>query len=122
MPVALRFAAQCALDCRVDKDAIHGGIAGRQFEQFAVLRTPHRGVDVLTAFGDNARCRYLVALDRGQTPIRHRRQPNVALDAKLVRRMPGQHRPAARLRQVTDQEPAPSGRFAGRRQPLQKCN
>ena len=49
-----------------------------------------------------------LALGRRQSAVRHRRQPDVGVEPDLVRGMAGQHRPAARLRDVADQQPRPA--------------
>ena len=65
--------------------------------------------------------RHLLALVARQLPVRHRRQPDVGVEPDLVAGVPGEHRTAARLRHVADQDPGPAGILVGLgRQPLQQ--
>ena len=57
--------------------------------------------------GDQIDRRHLIALGGAQPPIRHRRQPQIGVEPDLVRGMAGQHRPAARLPDIADQETGP---------------
>ena len=50
---------------------------------------------------------------RRQRAVRHRRQPDVGVETDLVGGVAGQHRPAARLRDVADQDARASRRRAG---------
>ena len=45
---------------------------------------------------------------RQSAAVRHRRQPDVGVEADLMRGVAGQHRPAARLRDVADEEARPA--------------
>ena len=58
------------------------------------------------------------ARSRDSSPVRHRRQPDVGVEADLMAGVAGQHRAAARLRHVADQQagqPAPCGALAASR-------
>ena len=86
-----------------------------------MLRRPDRRIDIHPILCDNICCRDVVPLGRAEPPIRHWRQPNIGIEPDLVRAMAGQHRSAARLRDVTDEKPGPAGlarQFL--RQPLEK--
>jgi hypothetical protein len=121
--VRFAFAAQRALDRRVDKHALHHGLSGDRFQQETMLRGPGRRVDIPPISRDNVGCRYGVPLGRAEPPIWHWRQPNIGIQPDLVRAVARQHRSAARLRDVTDEKSGPPG-FARQslRQPLEKGN
>jgi hypothetical protein len=52
--------------------------------------------------------RQLLALLLGKSAVRHRREPNVGVEADLMAGVAAQHGPAARLRQVADQQARPA--------------
>ena len=119
--VRARLAAQRTLDRRVDKDALHAGLARHGLEQAPMLRRPGRLIDILAVGRDDIGRRHLVALGGAEPAARHRRQPDIGVEPDLVRAVPGQHRPAARLGDVADQEPGPAGlRRQLLRQPLEQ--
>ena len=73
------------------------------------------GSDVLPVVGDDVGGRHLLALLAGQLAVRHRRQPDVGVETDLMAPVAGDHRAAARLRHVADQQagPADRRRFVG---------
>src|SRR5262249_14961699 len=103
-PTAVRpgLAAQRAFDRGVDEDALDGWLARDGFEQTAMLRRPRHRIDVHSVSANDIRCRKLVTFGGAQPPVRHPRQPNIGIEPDLVRTVPCQHRPAARLRDVAD--------------------
>ncbi len=120
-PLRLALAAQRALDRRVDKNALHQGLSGDRLQQKTMLRRPDRRVDIHPIPRDNVCCRDAVPLGRAEPPIWHWRQPNIDIEPDLVGAVAGQHRSAARLRDITDEKPGPAGlarQFL--RQPLEK--
>jgi hypothetical protein len=54
--------------------------------------------------------------------VRHRRKPDIDVEADLMAGVIGQHRPTARLRHVANQETVPAGRFCVRGEPLDEAN
>ena len=99
---------QRLFDRGVDEDAldVRGLCCGLDHREMP--GGPDRRVDVAAILGDDIRCGHLFAFDPAQFSIRHRRQPNIGIKADLVARMSTDHRTAARLRHVTDQEAIPS--------------
>src|SRR5215203_4310053 len=65
-------------------------------------------VDVHAIGGNHHGRRHLLALAPGELAIGHRREPDVSVEANLMAGVAGEHRAAARLRQVADEEPAPA--------------
>src|SRR5439155_18513808 len=103
------LAAQRALDGGVDEDTFDLGPAREGFEQAAVLRPPHRRVDVSAIRRHDIGRRYVVALHRAETALRHRGEPDIGIELDLMRGVPGQHRLAAPLPDIPDQEARPAG-------------
>src|SRR5262249_12425921 len=108
-PLRPAFAAQRALDRRVDKNALHQGLSGDRLQQKTMLRRPGRRVDIHPIPLDNVGCRDAVPLRWAEPPIWHWRQPNIDIETDLVRAVVPQHRSAARPREVTDEKPGPAG-------------
>ena len=120
-PLRPDFAAQRALDCWVDKNALRQGLSGDCLQQKTMLRSPGRWVDISLIPRDNVCCGNGVPLGRAEPPIGHWHQPNVDIEPDLVRAVTREHRSAARLRDVTDEKPRPAGLARqSLRQPLKK--
>jgi hypothetical protein len=62
----------------------------------------------LTSLWSSATTPFLM-LDAAQLSRRHRREPDVGVEPDLVARVTGDHRTAAPLRHVADQEAGPEG-------------
>src|SRR6266849_8565944 len=106
--VALGFAAKRFLDRGVDEDALHARLLRGRADHREMARGPGARIDVEpvgTHHHDRGR---FLALFARQSPVRHRRQPDIGVEAYLVAGVPGQHRTAARLRHVADQYPRPA--------------
>src|SRR5215813_12891282 len=120
--VRTRLMAQLPLDRRVDKNARHLRLARECFEQAPVLWGP-RFVDLIAVGSDDIGGRHVLALAGAEPAARHWGEPDVGVETDLMRAVPGQHRPAARLGDVADEETGPIG---GHRQlwcdALQKCD
>ena len=116
-------AAQRHFDRRVDEDALDLGVRGGRLDHVEMAGRPQFRVDVAPAVGDHHRRRDFLALGAAELPRRHRRQPDVGIEADLVARMAAHHRTAARLRHVADQEagPRPGLRGPGA-EPLQEMD
>ncbi len=114
--VAGDVAAQRLLDRRIDQHALdlrvlRGGLVERD-----VRRRPDLRIDVLPVVGDHVGRHHLLALLAGQLAVRHRREPDVGVEPDLMAPVAGQHRAAARLRHVADQQavaPADLRRLVG---------
>ena len=85
-------------------------------------RRPDVGVDVLAVRRHHHGGRHFFALAPGQLAVGHRGQPDIGIEADLMARMAGEHRAAARLRHVADEEPGPAdlGAFLG--EPLEELH
>ncbi len=108
-PVAPRLPAQRDLDRRVDEDAVHARVARRVADETRVVRRPDVRVHVHPVRPDHVGRRHVLALVAVQALARHRRQPDVGVEPDLVRGVAGEHRPAAGLADVADQQPRPPG-------------
>ena len=75
----------------------HGEMAGR----------PDLRIDVLLVGGDHVGRGHLLALLARERRSRHRGEPDVGIEPDLVAAVAGEHRPAARLRHVADQQAGP---------------
>jgi hypothetical protein len=88
-----------------DAAELRGG--RRALDELQMCRGPYRRIDTERIFqhrhGD-----FILALFFGEDPIRHRCQPDIRIEADLVAGMSGQHRPAARLRQIADKKARPA--------------
>ena len=65
---------------------------------------------------------HVLAFGRRQLAVGHRRQPDVGIEAELMRGMAGEHRAAARLRDITDQKAGPTVPGGVARQALDQRN
>ena len=124
-PGAIRsgLMAQFALDRRVDKNPCDLRLACHCAIHFEVGRVPHRRVDMQPVGRDDLGCGHFVPLGGCKAAVWHWRQPDIGIEPDLVRAVAGQHRPAARLGDVADQETRPPrlGRHF-RRQPFDKLD
>ena len=120
--IAARLAAERLLDRRIDKNALDLRVFGRRLDDGVMGRCPDIRVDVLAVGADHHGGRHFFALGRSQFAIGHRREPDVGIEPDLVAGVPGDHRPAARLRHVADQKPRPAllGTLLG--QPFEECH
>src|SRR5690606_13745131 len=100
--------AQLLLDAGVYEDALDFGEAGRLPEQRRVHRRPSALVDVKRAIPDERLGADRLALGVGEAPLGHGHEPDVGVEADLVRGMPAGHWPATRLRDVADEQPVPA--------------
>jgi len=73
-----------------------------------MARRPDARIDVEAVGAHHHDRGGFLALVTRQSPVRHRRQPDIGVEAHLVAGVPGQHRTAARLRHVADQYPRPA--------------
>ena len=104
---ALVRLAQRLLDRRVDEDALDLGLLRRGLDDPRLTSAPMRGVDREPVGPHHVDGGHLFALGAVESMIWRRRQPHVGVEADLVRSVAGQHRPAARLRNVADQNARP---------------
>ena len=105
--------AQRLLDRGVDEDAFDLGLLGGRLDDARLTRRPMRGIDGEPVLAHHVDRRHFLAFAAAQRVVRHRRQPHVGVEADLMRSVAGQHRPAARLRNVADENARPNA-FAGR--------
>ena len=70
------------------------------------------GIDVEPVGAHHHDRGHFLALVARQSPVRHRRQPDVGVEPDLMAGVAGQHRAAARLRHVADQDSRPAGVLA----------
>ncbi len=104
--------AKFLLDRRIDEDALDLRVARSQHDQLRMFRRPDRTIDRQELVLLQHRCcRNILALAIGERALRHRRQPNIGVKADLVGRMPRQHRAAARLGDVAEQQARPADLF-----------
>ena len=108
-PLRPALAAERSLDRRIDKNALHQGLSRDRLQQKTMRRRPGRRIDIYPVPCDNVCCRDAVPLRWAEPPIWHGRQPNIGIEPDLVLAVPGQHRSAARLRDITDQKSGPAG-------------
>ena len=104
---ALVRLAQRLLDRRVDEDALDLGLLRRRLDDPRLALAPMRGIDGEAVGPHHVDGRHLFALGAVEPMVGHRRQPDVGVEADLMRGVAGQHRPAARLRNVADQNARP---------------
>ena len=106
--VAPGFAAQRFLDRGVDEDALHARLLRGGADHREMARRPGARIDVEpVGTYHHDRGRFLTLFAR-QSPVRHRRQPDIGVEADLVRGVAGQHRAAARLRNVAYEQAGPT--------------
>src|SRR5215471_14051831 len=122
MAVAAGVAAQRLLDRGIDEDAGDLRVLRRGPDQRHVRRRPYLRVDVPAVFGHDHGRRYFFPLLARQLAVGHWREPNVGVEAHLMAGMAGEHRAAARLPHVTDEETVPAGLGRLRREPLEERN
>ena len=108
VPVARDRVAELLLDAGVDQDAFDLRVARRPLQQARVRRRPQRVLHQMRLLVDHQRGAHALALRPRQGAVGHRRQPDIGIEPDLVRGMPGQHRAAARLRDIADQEARPA--------------
>lgn len=103
------LAAERDLQRRVDEDALDLGLGRDGADQAGMGRGPVARIDVAPIGTRHVDRRHVLALLAIEPAARHRRQPDIGIEPDLVRGMAGQHRPAARLRYVADQQASPAG-------------
>ena len=107
-PVALGLAADGHLQRRIDEDAPDAWVAGSGADQPGVVWRPGNGINIHPVGAGHVAGRHFLALRLRETAGRHWRQPDIGIKPDLVRGMPGDHRPAARLRDIADQQAGPA--------------
>jgi hypothetical protein len=75
--------------------------------------TSTRGIDVEAVLAHHHGRGNAFALLARQAPVRHRRQPHIGVEAELVRSVTRHHRPAARLREIADEDAVPARDLRG---------
>src|SRR5467141_3634345 len=105
--VALGFAAQRLLDRGIDEDALHARFLRRRADHREMARRPGARIDIEPVGAHHHDRGRFLALFARQSPVRHRRQPDIGVEAHLVAGVPGQHWAAARLRHIADQYSRP---------------
>ena len=83
-------------------------IARRPLQQRRMLRRPQRVLHQMRLLVDHQGGAHVFALRPGHRAVGHRRQPDVGVEADLVRGMARRHRAAARLRDIADQKAGPA--------------
>src|SRR4051794_2985350 len=99
------------LDRRIDEDALHFRVLGGGLDHREVAPRPDFGIDILFVLRHHVGCRHLLALLPREWRLRHRREPDVGVEADLMTGVAGEHWPATRLRHVADQQARPTGNF-----------
>jgi hypothetical protein len=116
------LAVQRLLDGGVDEDALDHRVPGGRLYDLRMRRRPQLGIDVLAVGGDHHGRRHLLALPPAELAIGHRSKPDVGVEADLMAVVAGEHRAAAGLRQVADQEPAPADLWRLLGQPFEELH
>src|SRR5581483_8813647 len=111
--VALGYAAQRLLDCRIDEDALNAGFLCGVPDNQHVTRREHVWIDVEPVVAHHHHRGGLLALFARQSAVRHRRQPDVGIEADLMAGMAGERRSAARLADVANEDAGPAGILVG---------
>ena len=96
-------AAERFLDRRIDENAFNPRIKGRRLDDRQLTGRPDRRIDIAAVGRHHIDRGHLLALDPLEFAVRHRRQPNIGIEADLMAGVTGDYRPAARLRHVADQ-------------------
>ena len=99
--------AQSLLDRGVDEDAIDLGLLGRGLDDPGLGGRPMPPVDREPVLGHHVDRRHVLALLERERMVGHRGEPDVGVEADLMRGVAGQHRSAARLGNVADQNAVP---------------
>ena len=89
--------AQGLLDRGVDEDALDFGLLGRRLDDRRLSGRPMLPVDREPVLGHHVDRRHVLALLERERMVGHRGEPDVGVEADLMRGVAGQHRPAARL-------------------------
>ncbi len=91
----------------MDEDARDFRVGGGAADEFGVGFGPDLRIDFLAAL-DDGNGRHLFALFAGQHAVGHGSEPDVGVEADLMAGMAGEHRAAARLGKVADQQARPA--------------
>src|SRR5258706_3922531 len=89
------------------------GVGGGALDQPDLARRPDRRVDGKVVGPEHGSCREVIALLVAEPVARHRREPDVGIEPDLMTRVAGQHRAAARLGHIADQEARPAVELLG---------
>ena len=98
-PCAIRpgLAAHRLLDCRIDEDAGDGRILRRLADQVGAGMGPNFRIDIELVLGDDVIRKRELAFLAGLHVIRHRREPDIGIEAGLVAGVAADGGAAARL-------------------------
>ena len=112
-PIPRRFSADCFLYRGINEHPLNLRLLSEKTQQPQVGGRPSRRINVETV-GAHDHCRlHFLALPKRQSPVWHRAQPDVGVQADLMRRMTVDHWSAARLRHVANEQAGPNSRGAG---------
>lgn len=123
VPVRSRFPAQRLLDGRVHEDPGDASFLSGGADDGRVLRRPSGRIHIEPVVAHHVRGRHLLPLAPRKAAVGHGSEPDIRIQADLVRGMARDHRSAARLRNVADEKTRPSvdARQAGG-EPLQEAD
>ena len=88
--------------------ALHDRVLRGRLDDAQVVGRPGRRIDVAAVGAHHVDGRGHLPLLAGQLAARHGREPDVGVEADLVRGMAGEHGAAARLRDVADEDARPA--------------
>ena len=83
-------------------------VGGGALQHASVRVGPHLRIDRLPIGRHHGSGRQILPLPLGQAPVGHRHEPDVGIEPDLVAGMAAQHRPAAGLGKVADQQARPA--------------
>jgi hypothetical protein len=120
--ISSSLAAQRLLDCSIDQDAGDGRILRSGADELGMLMSPHFQIDIEHIGRDYIGGRAELALRAALHVVWHRRKPNIDVQAHLMALVFGEHRPAAGLRHVADQQTVPANLFRVLGKPFDKAD
>ncbi len=100
--------AELLLDRGIDEDARHRGIERGAADELELAARPVGGVDDARLLVDHLLGDHGLALVIAERLLRHRREPDIDIEADLVAGMAGQRRTAARLAHVANEQSRPA--------------
>ncbi len=104
------------------EDAFHLGVGRGALDELGVLLGPDVRIDRLVALQHRSGG-HVLALALGQAPVRHRREPDVGIEAHLVAGVAARHRAAAGLGQIAHEQAGPAVLLLGfRREALDQID
>src|ERR1700736_1132238 len=86
---------------------MHLWVFRRRPDDREMIRRPFRRIDVKPVWPHHVDRRHFLTLQARQVAVWHRREPNIGVETDLMRAVPREHRPAAWLRHVADENSRP---------------